>query len=316
MKVSVIVPVYNVEKYLNKCVDSIINQTYKNLEIILVDDGSKDSSGEICDQYAAQDKRIRVIHKKNGGASDARNLGLENATGEYIGFIDSDDWIEVDMYEKMIQFAHTYETDIVCCGRYNVYGDIKKTGLCPKVDAIISDTEMFERLFDAKECDVSSCDKIYRKSILSDVRYPVGETNEDAAVIYSIVSNAKKIGLLSQPLYNYNHREGSVTTSRINEKRFVIIKNAKNLVDRIKLNYPSLGTKAEVYYAKKMIEAAVIINKAERSDRIKYKGIYSEALNEVRKRFWQLSYTDRIKYLLLYMRIYRYVYVVLRKKIR
>ena len=114
--ISVIVPVYNVEQYLPKCIDSILAQTYENLEIILVEDGTKDSSGVICDEYAAKDARIRVIHKENGGLSSARNAGMEIARGEYFGFVDSDDWIEPEMYENLMALAQKYDADVFVKG--------------------------------------------------------------------------------------------------------------------------------------------------------------------------------------------------------
>ena len=117
-KISVVVPVYNVEKYLRKCIDSIINQTYKNLEIILVDDGSPDKCGEICDEYAKKDNRVKVIHKKNAGVSSARNDGIDNATGEYIIFVDSDDWLEDNAIEIMVDKLNEYDYDCVFCNFY------------------------------------------------------------------------------------------------------------------------------------------------------------------------------------------------------
>lgn len=119
--ISIIVPVYNVEKYLNKCIDSIINQTYKNIEIILVDDGSTDNSGKICDEYLLRDSRIKVIHKNNGGLSSARNEGINISSGEYIGFVDSDDWVEPNMYEEMYKKILYSNADIVDCGYWKEY---------------------------------------------------------------------------------------------------------------------------------------------------------------------------------------------------
>ena len=118
--ISIIVPVYNVESYLKKCLESIINQTYKNIEIILIDDGSTDSSGKICDDYANKDKRIKVIHKQNGGVSDARNTALDICRGDYIGFIDSDDYIELDMYETLLKFLLNNNLDVAMCSSYTV----------------------------------------------------------------------------------------------------------------------------------------------------------------------------------------------------
>ena len=132
-KISVIVPVYNVEAYLPRCVESIMAQTYQNLEIFLVDDGTKDNCGAICDAYARQDNRVRVIHKENGGLSSARNAGIDASTGEYLSFVDSDDWIEPDMYEKMMGLMEKYGVRLVCAGRWDVSSRTgeKRLGLCP-----------------------------------------------------------------------------------------------------------------------------------------------------------------------------------------
>ena len=119
-KLSIIVPVYKVEQYLNRCVDSILNQTYRNIEIVLVDDGSPDRSGEICDRYAKSDERVKVVHKKNGGVSSARNIGFSSSTGEYIGYVDSDDYIAPTMYEDMIDVLEKNDLDIVCCDAFIV----------------------------------------------------------------------------------------------------------------------------------------------------------------------------------------------------
>jgi len=142
--VSVIVPVYNVEEYLGRCVDSILAQTYTNLEVILVDDGAKDSSGAICDEYAARDARVRVIHKENGGLSSARNAGIDAAKGDWLEFVDSDDWIEPDAVESMLTLALEHRTELVVAGRYDVKAKTgeRKIGLCPPKMEVISGEEM------------------------------------------------------------------------------------------------------------------------------------------------------------------------------
>ena len=132
-KISIIVPVYNVEEYIHRCIDSILAQTFTDFELILVNDGSHDQCGKICDEYAENDSRIKVIHKKNGGLSDARNAGLEIAQGEYIGFVDSDDYIEHDMYEKLIEACKEYNSKLAMCGRYKVLGEELKPMFSLKV---------------------------------------------------------------------------------------------------------------------------------------------------------------------------------------
>ena len=137
---SVIIPVYNVEDYVARCVDSVLNQTYGNLEVILVDDGAKDSSGDICDTLALKDSRVRVIHKENGGLSSARNVGLDMATGEYITFVDSDDWLEADGYEHLMELMERYQVKLVCGGNYDVDGQTGKRtlALCPEKEEVLS----------------------------------------------------------------------------------------------------------------------------------------------------------------------------------
>ena len=158
--ISVIVPVYNVEKYLGKCVDSILAQTYENLEIILVEDGTRDGCGAICDAYAAKDPRVRVIHKENGGLSSARNAGMDIARGEYFGFVDSDDWIEPETYETLLNLAEKYNADLVSGSRYDVAEPTgeRTLGLHHEKEECISAMEMLGRVFVWDGCDSAAWD--------------------------------------------------------------------------------------------------------------------------------------------------------------
>lgn len=164
---SVIVPVYNVEQYLARCIDSILQQSYRNLELILVDDGANDSSGAICDQYAQKDPRVNVIHKENGGLSSARNAGLDAAKGEYVGFVDSDDWIEPGAYAAMIFLMEQQQVPMICGGRYDVDGKTgkKQVGLCPPKQERIRAEELVGRMFLWDNCDSSACDKLYCRDL-------------------------------------------------------------------------------------------------------------------------------------------------------
>ena len=175
-QISVIVPVYKVERYLRRCVQSILNQTHSNLEVILVDDGSPDGSGALCDEFAKQDSRVQVIHKDNGGLSDARNAGLSIARGDYVTFVDSDDWIEPDAYEAMLALAEESGAQLVCAGRYDedeTTGQIT-VGLCPEKRELISDKEALRRILRWDNMDSSACDKLYARALFRDIRYPVG----------------------------------------------------------------------------------------------------------------------------------------------
>ena len=203
MKISVIVPVYNVETYLARCLDSILAQTYENLEVILVDDGAKDASGVICDAYAAKDSRVKVIHKENGGLSSARNAGLKAATGEYISLIDSDDWITEDAYAHLMELMEKYRVKLVCGGRYDVDGKTgaKTIGLCPKQEEVISSEELAGRIFLWDGCDSSACDKLYHRSLLENFRYPEGKVCEDVPVTYKIVLSTDRVAMSDRPFY-------------------------------------------------------------------------------------------------------------------
>lgn len=213
-KISVIVPVYNVKKYIHKCVDSIINQTYKNLEIILVDDGSLDNCGKICDEYAKKDNRIRVIHKENGGLSSARNAGLEVATGEFIGFIDSDDFIAPEMYETLYNSIKTDGTDLAVCKiAWVENGKIR----CEEdgTHTVIG----FEEFVGVRNYNVSACNRLYKKDLWKNIRFPVGRICEDAFVEHLISGQCDKISCIDKGMYFYFIRNESIMTANYSVKR-------------------------------------------------------------------------------------------------
>ncbi len=198
--ISVIVPVYKVEAFLPKCVDSIRNQTYKDLEIILVDDGSPDNCGAMCDAFAEEDPRIKVIHKPNGGLSDARNAGIEIASGEYLGFVDSDDWIEPEMYETMLALAQKHEVKLVCAGRYDVSERTgqRTKGLCPEREEVVSGQELAGRIFLWQGLDSAAWDKLYHRSLWQTRRYPFGRVNEACLYLLSLISSIRSPPHLAQ----------------------------------------------------------------------------------------------------------------------
>jgi len=210
---SVIVPVYKVEAWLDRCVASVAGQTYDNLEIILVDDGSPDGCPALCDGWAEKDCRVRVIHKENGGLSSARNAGLDVCRGEFVAFVDSDDWIEPDYYSQVLSRMLRQQGDIGCAGRYNVDEATmeKRVGLCPRTEGVISPEEMLRRMLTWRECDFSACDKVFRASLWSDIRFPLGKTSEDVGTLYKVVDRAERILLYPEPVYNYFHRAMSIT---------------------------------------------------------------------------------------------------------
>lgn len=226
--ISVIVPVYNVEKQLNRCIKSIINQTYKNLEILLVDDGSIDSSGKICDEYSKLDSRIKVIHKINGGLSDARNVGIENATGNFIAFIDSDDFIKNDFYEYLMRLQNRYNADIVECNFIRAYeSDIDKFKFPDKKDVAEFVTTGVGALYlfmsDDDEISTNSVvvwNKIYNRKLFQDVRFPVGKLHEDQFTTYRILKNCNIFVTSGEVKYAYFQRNNSIINKNFTQKRF------------------------------------------------------------------------------------------------
>lgn len=214
-KISVIVPVYKVEKYLERCVDSIINQTYKNLEIILIDDGSPDLCPVICDKYAEKDSRIIVIHKENGGLSDARNAGINVSCGEYIVFIDSDDFVKEKYIEKLYEAIQKDDSDLSMCGFTLVdeEGKIISTNLnnSPLVDGTMTGREVLEKYYGFNGWQyVVSWNKLYKREIFNKIRFPYGKTHEDEFVFHNIMFDCKKVSVICDKLLNYVQRDFSI----------------------------------------------------------------------------------------------------------
>ena len=213
MLISVIVPIYKVEKYLAQCVDSILSQTHRDLEIILVDDGSPDGCGAMCDDYAKRDSRVRVIHKENGGLSDARNAGLAVCTGDYIGFVDSDDYIAPDMYETLAAFAEKEDLDVAMCGVTDVWPDHEDgTGIFAPM--VLTDKVDIIREIFVSPCGGNSAavwDRIYRTSRFKDVLFEKGRYCEDVYYALPWIGRTRRFGRLCDRKYFYRHREGSIT---------------------------------------------------------------------------------------------------------
>lgn len=221
-EISIIVPVYNVEKYLNKCVDSILNQTFRDFELILVDDGSPDKSGAICDQYAKKDTRVRVIHKKNGGLSDARNAGIDVAKGKYLGFIDSDDYIAEDMYELLYTNIIKEEANLSICGIYHVYEGKEPRKKSEKY-MVLNRDEATVLIFHGNQISDHAVNKLYSRSIFSELRYPRGKYHEDSFTIVGILDQCEKVVVDTKQRYYYYHRDESITSQIFSKKHLEYI---------------------------------------------------------------------------------------------
>ena len=245
-KISVIVPVYNVEQYLERCVDSIINQTYKNLEIILVNDGSTDNSGQLCDELAKRDSRIKVIHKENGGLSDARNVGIDVAEAELIGFIDSDDYIDEDMYELLINNLKAANADLSMCGHYDVYNNVPESQVSDKKKWELSPQEAIKMVMEAKILSVTAVNKLYKKSLFSELKFEIGKIAEDAFIMIKLLDKCNKIVATNEKKYYYVHRENSITTQKFSLKFLNVIEAYEQNKEIILEKYPELKEVAQM----------------------------------------------------------------------
>ncbi len=245
--ISVIVPVYNIEKeYLERCIKSICSQTYKNLDIILVDDGSTDGSGAVCDRYVAEDSRIRVFHKENGGSSSARNLGIKEAKGEYIGFIDSDDYIEPDMYELLAQAVAKYDALMAQISRDEIdeQGN-RMPDICipPKEELRISSEDMMRELL-MHSGDCSYCTRITHRALFVDREFPIGKLNEDFYLLTHMLTDITHLVILPKQCYHVFYRMNS--NSRKKDKNDFsrvftdIVDNADMITELVKETYPAL----------------------------------------------------------------------------
>lgn len=251
--VSVIVPIYNVEEDLPQCVKSIRAQTYSNLEIILVDDGSPDGSGKLADLYAQQDARIKVIHKANGGLSDARNVGRDIASGDYITFVDSDDRLELDFIEKMLQIAVEKNAAIVVCGqsrfrKIDTTTRKKDVLMSPKGIVVCSGIEAAKCILYQKGYDVSACGKLYKASTFANIDFPKGLLFEDIPTTYKSFLRAPTVAFCAEKWYCYQIREGSIETQKFSLRKMDGIKAGNMLLEEVQQEAPTLLCAARSRY--------------------------------------------------------------------
>ena len=237
--ISIIVPVYKVEKYLEKCVKSILKQTYTNLEVILVDDGSPDICGQLCDELAKTDDRIKVFHKENGGLSDARNYGVERANGEYIGFVDSDDYIHECMYEELYKAIKKSGTSIVECGVTRVYKNTLRSHYEGEDYFLVLDREGYlKEYLENKRLYGSAWCKLIHKDLAKKIKFPTGKIYEDAFYTLELLKTVDKYTLISGNYYYYYIRENSITTRPFSSKDMDYIEIMNQIEDYTLSNFP------------------------------------------------------------------------------
>lgn len=245
--ISVIVPVYKVEEYLDKCIESIANQTYSNLEIILVDDGSPDNCPQMCDEWANIDSRIKVIHKKNGGLSDARNAGMKIATGEYISFIDSDDWIDTETFSLIIEKIITTKAQIGAFNIISVDSDILTPDLSDEYE-ILNSEQAIENTIDDIGVKTVAWNKVYHKSVLLGLSFPKGKLHEDEFFTFHALDKAEKIVYLHRQCYYYFQRPTSIM-GQYNVRHLDMLDGVKERMEFVKVKYPYLYRKAKLSFS-------------------------------------------------------------------
>ncbi len=247
-KISIIAPIYNTAEYLPRCIESLVGQTYRNIEIILVDDCSPDNSADICDGYAAKDDRITVIHHdENRGLSAARNSGLAAASGEYIAFIDTDDYVELDFIEFMYKLLKDNDADISACGVYTVFTDGTKENQSEDKSLLIMDAhEALERMCYNDSFFVTTWDKLYKRELFDGIHFPEGKLFEDTGTTYRLVGKAGRlVANAESPKYYYVRTPNSITVSGFSMRKLDYIEMADNMAQYIIDKYPDLKSAAE-----------------------------------------------------------------------
>lgn len=283
--ISVIIPVYNVEPYLRKCLDSVICQTYRNLDIIVVDDGSTDDSGQICDEYQNMDDRISVFHKKNEGLSSARNLGLQYVKGEYIGFVDSDDFIDEDMYESMLHEMKE-DVDIVICGRRICFPkemhQKSKAAFCAPRCIKMDNATAMEKFLQNKNISMAVWDKVYRSALFKEVSFPYKRVCEDIPVTYKLIAKSRNIVHLGKPKYNNFHRNGSISRQEFYYRLVDYAVFAGQVCKNVAIEYPQLLMQAEALY---IMCALVTLKKIQACQN---RSSYTDMEKRILKAFWHM----------------------------
>lgn len=282
--ISVIIPVYNVEKYLEKCLISVLSQTYQNLEIILIDDGSTDGSGKICDEYSKKDKRIIVIHKENGGLSEARNYGINKVNGKYIVFVDSDDYVSKLYIEKLYETVKKYCVKIVQCNIAMVDENGKEMNKMGYLqEEVKTSTEMIKDLCTEHKIEnTATWNKIYAVELFEKIRYPVGKIHEDEFITYKILYSVDKIAIIHQELYFYRQRDGSITKRKYSLKR---LDSLQAMEERLKFFEERDEKKLYEISMEGMLRGISFAYTAIKKEKIAPKELQNDLVKEYRKYF-------------------------------
>lgn len=278
MTLSVIIPVYNVAPYLDTCISSVLSQDVSDMEVILVDDGSTDASSSICDRYAGEDGRVRVVHQENKGPANARNRGLLMAQGDWLTFVDSDDFLFPGMYRHMLGQQRDGDADIVICGRYHVYGDrrvsYQKQGVCRLMSGEEALAMMNVNVLGY--FDTAVCDKIFRRRLFDGVRFPEGTVCEDWFTLYKVLDRAKRVFYDSTPYYGYRQREGSIT-HRVQDAK-APVRAAGEVLAFVGSRYPDTVREAQFGYVFAVIGAIDSLLGKGRKEAVRAQGLRRQVL--------------------------------------
>lgn len=286
-KLSVIVPVYKTENYLRKCVDSILASTYENLEVILVDDGSPDGSGAICDKYAERDARVKVIHKENGGLSSARNAGLDIATGDFITFVDSDDYIACDIYEKLVEKLMADNADIVMMNIATVSEDYSVVGEPRQYPAewlgVKSSEWLFQKICE-RMIDTSVWSKIFRADTINSLRFKAGVLNEDFLFLSEMIAGKElKVRLVNDVGYYYYTRSGSITKAGFGKSLYDAVYNTNGAKLTVGVRYPELIPYIGAYAAYQARTAILVMTRAQYKEKCEFVEYCRRVIKENKK---------------------------------
>lgn len=310
-KISVIIPIYNVEKYLPKCINSVLNQTYSNLEIILVNDGSTDSCKQICEEYKKLDNRIKIINKKNGGLSDARNYGIEASTGNYIAFLDSDDWIDKELYMTLYKIIKRYDADISVCNFKKSYlnGD-NKTHNSGKIKCY-SNIEALNELYGKNSVQmIVAWNKLYKRSTIKELRFPVGRIHEDEYLTPIIIYNANKLVYIDNQLIYYRQTPNSIMNSKFNIKRLDYLYALENRIEFFKENMlDQLYEKSIETYILKIIDFYFKVKCSDIKNKKNINKILIEKLDSIDNQ-WDVRLTKGLRKNLNLFKRYPYLYEI------
>ncbi len=290
--ISVIIPVYNVGKYLQRCIDSVLRQTYQNLEIILVDDGSEDVSGDICEFNKSKDRRIQVIHKENGGQSDARNTGIAVAAGEYITFLDSDDYVASDYVEYLYTLIRIYHADISTCKNVKVSIEEEREMVSRGEPLILNGVEAAKHNLYQKNISTPPWGKLYRMNLFQGIKYPIGKIYEDLGTTYKLLAKANRVAVGNEVKYFYWQNQNGTMSRDFSPQKMDRVEMAGQVLQDVRENIPDLLSAAEsrFFLANVQVLREVPFNRKYQSE-IR---ILKTNIKEYRKRVMKDSETKRI----------------------